>query len=115
MGHALELLSEYQIPHGKAVAIGCLAESILSHLLGFLNQNQLDRIVDRYQFVSMPPFDPNRIIDAMVLDKKGEDQKIYIPLLENIGRVVPFENKYCKMIARHHLLEMLDQLLHAKR
>src|SRR3989338_9087302 len=46
IGHALELLSSYTIPHGYGVAYGILAESRISELLGILSAEDRAAVAD---------------------------------------------------------------------
>lgn len=43
--HKIEPLSNYQIRHGEAVAMGIALDSVYSHLSGRLTQNELDQII----------------------------------------------------------------------
>lgn len=47
--HKLEVLSDYQLSHGEAVAIGIALDSVYSHRQGFLSQSELDRILKLIQ------------------------------------------------------------------
>jgi 3-dehydroquinate synthase len=44
--HKLEQLSDFQIPHGEAVAIGIALDVIYSREIGLLTKNSADRILD---------------------------------------------------------------------
>ena len=44
VGHALEQLSGFQLPHGFAVAFGVIAESKISELEGLLHKAEFERI-----------------------------------------------------------------------
>jgi 3-dehydroquinate synthase len=45
LAHRLELLSEYRLSHGHAVAVGIAVDSLYSSRLGFLSVDQLERIL----------------------------------------------------------------------
>lgn len=44
--HKLEQLSNYEVRHGEAVAIGIAIDSTYAHFKGYLNQQELSRILD---------------------------------------------------------------------
>ncbi|HEY0029229.1 MAG TPA: 3-dehydroquinate synthase [Bacteroidia bacterium] len=46
LAHKLEHLSDFSIRHGEAVAIGIAIDSIYSHKLGILSENDKDRIIN---------------------------------------------------------------------
>lgn len=45
-GHVLESISDYQISHGEAVAVGIRVAAYISNELGYLNKNDLEKIND---------------------------------------------------------------------
>lgn len=44
--HKLEQISNYEILHGEAVAVGIALDSTYSYLKGYINENDLNRILD---------------------------------------------------------------------
>ncbi len=113
VGHALEHLSQFAIPHGEAVAIGCMAESYLSYKLGHLPLKVLDRILKLFrQFgfsIKLPKrFDKLRFFEAMALDKKAKNAVPRVVLIDQIGHCVPFDGEYCSIIKPREFEEMLD-------
>lgn len=98
VGHALELLSHFKMPHGEAVALGCMAESYLSHLLGFLSEESLHKILARYNGYAFQPFSSRAFREALKSDKKTEAGQTRFVLLEEIGRCVPFGGQYCSSV-----------------
>lgn len=107
VGHALELLSNYQMAHGEAVALGCMAESYLSHLLGYLDQ--IDPILDVYRKLgySFKKFDPKALQQAMAMDKKAKENKPRFVLIDRIGHAMPFEGAYCRSVEK----EMIEKMI----
>jgi 3-dehydroquinate synthetase len=76
-GHALEAASDYEVPHGQAVALGLTAALRISGL-------EVDL-----------PLDPNpvrvdreRAWEALQRDKKMQQGRIRLVLLEGLGRPV---------------------------
>lgn len=116
IGHALEVASGYQISHGQAVAFGCLAESRLSHRLGYLSQEALARIEVLFSSLiahacSAPVA---AILSHLQRDKKCLMGRPRFVLLQEIGKVVPFDAEYCtfldKEMVRSALQETADAL-----
>ena len=104
VGHALEHLSRYRIPHGLAVAIGCQAESFLSHRLGYLSEEALEKILKVYERCGFPrtapqPFPKDAFLGAMRLDKKGKEGHPRFVQIDQIGNCPPFDGEYCRKIS----------------
>jgi 3-dehydroquinate synthase len=95
VAHAIEQASEHAWPHGQAVAVGCIAESYLSHKLGYLSSADLERIYQLIRRLGYPlaPL-PQSLLDPMRRDKKVRDGKIRFVLLKKIGEVVCSGNEY---------------------
>ncbi len=113
VGHALELLSHYEMDHGQAVAIGCVAESFLSHLLGFLPKDALERILRLYQTLGFHSKWPKNLqkeafLEAMSIDKKSKGGEIRCVLIDRIGHCVPFDGEYCRIIKQKEIEAMVD-------
>lgn len=106
VAHALELLSHYQMPHGEAVALGCMAESYVSHRLGYLPKRDLDEIVSLYRNLgySFPKHDPQAFLKAIAMDKKGKDRFV---LIDRIGHAIPFDGEYCRAVPRSEIEQMI--------
>jgi 3-dehydroquinate synthetase len=73
--HGLEAASEYQISHGRAVAVGLLAASNLGVSLGRTPTElpaRLHTVLDRMGLLEpLPPIDRDRLRAAVGLDKKS--------------------------------------------
>jgi 3-dehydroquinate synthase len=117
IAHALESLSNYQISHGEAVAIGCMAESFLSHKLDYLPKKALDRILELYRQFDFSPepaagFGVQDFFRAMALDKKAKDAIPRFVLIDQIGHCVPFGGDYCARIAPQDFEDMIHWMQH---
>lgn len=91
IGHAVESLSRYRIPHGSAVAIGMIAEARISVRLGMLTPHALDRferLVEAYHLPTSLPasFSIGSIVEATAHDKKAREGKVFYTLLERLGK-----------------------------
>ncbi len=93
IGHALEAATEYgELLHGEAVSIGMMGAARLSQKHAGLGGGVVDRlsgVLKGYGLpTSMPELDPDRLIEAMFLDKKVRGKAIRWVLLEEVGRPV---------------------------
>lgn len=117
IGHGLEKLSGYQLPHGQAVAIGSVAASHLSMQLGYLATSDFEKIVKAYGSFSLhlpENYSRNKLLDTMAHDKKAIDQAIHFVLIDRIGHAVEFGGTYCRPVNRQELeptLEWMEQWL----
>jgi 3-dehydroquinate synthase len=53
-GHVLESISDYQISHGEAVAVGIRVAAYISNKLGYLNKNDLGKINNLLNLYDLP-------------------------------------------------------------
>lgn len=113
IGHALESLSHYELPHGEAVAIGLIVESYLSLKLGMLNQNSFDRIKQIFLQYGLPLKLPHRyplstIFHAMILDKKSLRGQPRFVMIDEIGSPCHQDSGYCAGIEESLLQNALQ-------
>jgi 3-dehydroquinate synthase len=92
VGHALERLSEYQLPHGEAVAIGLVVAAKISVRMGELPQEDLDRLVRLCIAWDLPvqlpgDTDPDAVVYALMTDKKRIGSRLHFILPVSIGKV----------------------------
>jgi len=92
VGHAVELVSQFQLRHGEAVAIGMVAEAKLAERLTVAPRGLSDRILEVLSALDLPIHIPQNlpreeIIRTMRLDKKKNAQTIRFALPAEIGRV----------------------------
>ena len=93
-GHAIETGLGYgQWLHGEAVACGMKIAAVFSARLGWLQQEQVERIealLTRAQLPTVVPkeLSANRMLELMALDKKVKDGKLRLVLLQDIGNAV---------------------------
>ncbi len=91
-GHAIETGMGYgQYLHGEAVAIGTCLAADLSQRKGWLNSDDVARIITLFERAGLPvkspsELSPERFIDLMTVDKKNVDGAIRVILLETIGK-----------------------------
>jgi 3-dehydroquinate synthase len=91
-GHAIETGAGYgRYLHGEAVAIGTCQAADLSQRKGWLNDNDIARIIALFKKARLPvlapeQIDADRYLELMAVDKKNVDGQIRLILLEKIGR-----------------------------
>lgn len=91
-GHAIETGCGYgTYLHGEAVAIGTCQAADLSRKKGWLNDNDVDRIVSLFTKAGLPVIPPAqldaaRFLELMAVDKKNIDGNIRLILLNSIGQ-----------------------------
>jgi len=92
LGHALELISGYQLRHGEAVAIGMVAAARLAERMGLAEYGLASAITRVLKNLGLPTaipanLDRDELIKAMKVDKKRADGKARLVLPLCIGRV----------------------------
>jgi 3-dehydroquinate synthase len=91
-GHAIETGCGYgHYLHGEAVAIGTCFAADLSRRLGWLNDQDVARIIRIFEAADLPVLPPvqmqvEQYIELMGVDKKNVDGKIRVILLEAVGK-----------------------------
>jgi len=89
IGHALETVSNFQLKHGQAVAIGMTAAARISNKMEMLDESDVIRLADVIKKaglpVEMPDVDIKDVLQAMRHDKKVLQDRIRFVLLKSIG------------------------------
>jgi len=114
IGHGIEQVSDYTIPHGEAVAFGCLVEAHLSQRLGYLpplDFCKIERTIRRFPFSLRLPSTYTRaaFLNALRLDKKSPFRFV---LLDRIGHPLPFDGAYVRPVSLEELEPTLDWMEH---
>jgi 3-dehydroquinate synthase len=91
-GHAIELTSGYAIRHGEAVAIGLVAASRLSSVLGYCGSELSEQIEGVLTDLRLPTRIPefleiDQIMLAMKTDKKSDSGSVHFILIRDVGDV----------------------------
>jgi 3-dehydroquinate synthase len=101
VGHAIEALSDYAIPHGHAVTLGMLVVNALSAHRGMLPADEHARltrlgrdIVGADSLAALRRLDLGRLTELLAKDKKAVAATVAFVLVESIGalRFVALEN-----------------------
>ena len=89
IGHAIETTSDFEVPHGGAIAIGMLAAARISNRMGILDEGDLVRLKNIIEQANLPAELPGlkvaEIIQAIKHDKKVLRDKVRFVLLRSIG------------------------------
>ncbi len=95
IGHAIESVSNFNIRHGPAVAIGMVAAGKIASELGILAKDELVRLKSLIRQadlpVKLPELDVEKMTEAIKQDKKIREGKIRFVLLGTIGKVLVSE------------------------
>jgi len=105
LGHAIE--RNYDLPHGEAVSMGMVLAARLSVRRGMLDAASCDRITGVLSGLGLPvemKFEKEKILDAVLRDKKRQRWEINFVLLKEIGHAV------IEKIGIDELEEVLDDL-----
>ena len=94
IGHAVELVSDFNLRHGEAVSIGMVAEAHLAERIGLADQGLTKEIKRTLSGLGLPneiPSGLNRqaILDAIRVDKKRSKGQAHFALPVRLGEVKP--------------------------
>lgn len=95
VGHALEKLSHYTMPHGEAVSIGMVAENRVAVGKKILKESEAILIMETLKEFGLPTkipakFEASEIKKALMMDKKNIGGKIHFALPTKIGHAKIF-------------------------
>lgn len=92
--HGIERCSDYQIPHGRAVAQGMVIASRGAHKLGLCNGAVVEELCALLTLHDLPTrcdFSPRQLAEAALSDKKRSGSSITLILPEKIGQCIPYK------------------------
>lgn len=92
VGHAVELVSKFDLRHGEAIAIGTVAEAKYSAQIGLAGVGLVEAVTESFKSLGLPVQIPDEmpreeIIRAMRVDKKKNAKAIRFALPVEIGKV----------------------------
>ena len=93
IGHAIETLSHYTIPHGEAISIGMVMENIIAVKKNLLSESEAERIKSLLSRLGLPiklpsTITPRKIQQILMKDKKMIGGKVHFVLPVRIGQAV---------------------------
>lgn len=124
VGHALERLSDFRIKHGLAIAWGMVVETAFAVHLGHVQESDLAQIKTLIGQYKLPTniedlreilkdagfsITGTELYEAMVLDKKNKDSKVYMTVLDHIGLLKTFGGTYLMAIDKNDFVNFFDK------
>ncbi len=92
LGHAIEKLSDFALPHGHCVGLGLLAASEISRGRGWVSEGDIARLKEVLHWYGIPvhigALDADAVLAATKNDKKMDGGRIRFILLHSIGDAV---------------------------
>ena len=92
VGHVIEVLSDYVIPHGQAVAIGVIVANELAKKRGYLSAEQVsDLDVPLVEFLSeeirksLKNLRTEKIAELLKMDKKAIGSNVSFVMISKLG------------------------------
>jgi 3-dehydroquinate synthase len=115
LGHAVEGVSGYGMPHGAAVAVGMFLEARLGEELGVTEvgvAERLARIAGTLEIgIELPDgAAPNRIMSYLGLDKKARHGHPRFVLLSRIGLVHRTDDRWSHVVDENLILDLLNSM-----
>lgn len=113
IGHAIEALSDYTIPHGYAVSIGMVAEARAGEAAGVTEAGTaeaLRRVLRRLGLPTRVPegVEPGAVLEATQLDKKARADQARYALPARVGRIAGSDDDgWTHLLEDRHLLGAL--------
>lgn len=115
VGHAIEALSSYEIPHGQAVVVGMVIANELSYMLGLLNQQELTAINELcFELINdrvlscLKKMNLDSIISLIQKDKKTVGKQTSFVLLQSVGNIqfvqLELNENFSRMMANNKQL-----------
>ena len=115
IGHAIELLSKFKLPHGFCVGYGILAEAKISELKGILpgvDRLYIEGLLRRFGVTSKPlyKFPVKKILETTRMDKKSRGGIPQYVLLKEIGSVYIDGGRYAHPVPDDLVEEAITQI-----
>lgn len=90
VAHALEQASNFELPHGEAVALGLIAECALAEQLGIAPAGLRERVAGLLTRLGLPERLPRTLeraglLRSMAIDKKNRGERIHFALPARLG------------------------------
>ena len=94
LGHTIEKISNYKIPHGEAISIGMKVVNIMASQKGLLspaNTVRINNLIDLYEIIepknvsTIHPRNSSNLWSIMKGDKKGKNGTIQFVIPSKIG------------------------------
>ncbi len=115
IGHAVELLSKFKIPHGFAVGYGMLVETEIARSLNLLSQRDFETIRNYLSSLGITPrplakLSVKKILETTRADKKSKGGMPHYVLLSSIGSVYTNKEQFAHAISDAVVVEALSRI-----
>lgn len=112
IGRAIETLSDYMLLHGEAVAVGMAMQVKMGARLGYLSEEERDRVIKLFQRVNLATQLPvsmttEEIVKKLYTDKKVRKGKIRFVFQEGIGKIRRFKDDNYSIALEESVIEDL--------
>ena len=96
VGRAIETVSDYKLLHGEAVSIGMVAQVHLAKRLGYVTDEQAEKVISLLKRAKLPVSIPDYIdrealVKKLYTDKKVKNGQLRFVVQKGIGDIVEFE------------------------
>ena len=115
IGHAIEKLSNFDLLHGEAIAIGIAVEAFFAYKAGIMPEKdylEQKKTLEEFGLVTMIPEEiPTKdILEMMRLDKKARDAEPEFSLCSKNGQYAIFENgQIAKRFSKEDLEKWIEE------
>ena len=109
-------MSDYALLHGEGVAIGLVAQALLSESLGYMTSEQVERVIALLEKAGLPTripayIDKEELIQKLYTDKKVRSGKLRFVLQKGIGNVVEFTpGVYARTIEEEIVRQIIEKM-----
>ncbi|MDR3490943.1 MAG: 3-dehydroquinate synthase [Gammaproteobacteria bacterium] len=113
LGHVIEGLTDYAIPHGQAISIGMILVNELSYQNGLLTENQKEKLnelclglLNQSIFTIMQNLSTETLLDLLRNDKKVENAEVKFVFIKTAG-----ETCFVKLALDTQLLSKINLVI----
>ncbi|MBY5957221.1 3-dehydroquinate synthase [Membranicola marinus] len=90
--HKLEHLTDYEIRHGEAVAVGIVLDTVYSYLMGYIDENSMNRVVSLFDqlgfneyFDYLRHYESKALLQGLEEFREHLGGKLTVTLIDRIG------------------------------
>ena len=114
VGHAIEKLSNFEVPHGEAVSVGMMVAGRVAHQLKYFAQEELESQRKLLTAAGLPIRIPEgishqSIIEVTSRDKKAKEGRARYVLPAGIGKMHEFDGAYAVHVDNEVIMSALEQ------
>ncbi len=116
VGRAIETLSDYTLLHGEAVAIGMATQVRIGQRLGYITEEETDRVIALYEKARLNTLIPEHItteelVSKLYTDKKVRKGKIRFVFQKGIGEIQQYEDgNYSIALEEEFITDVINEM-----